>query len=97
MKLLEMQPLSLLRLSFFIGLGGYAVIMVTPTGWGLAKVGFILIALAGATFCLYLFKRWPGEWAKQSPVRWFLCAFGYVVLAVLAVAAVMVSVMSLFS
>lgn len=97
MKLLEMHPLSLLRWSFFTGILGYAIIAVTPRGWGLVKVGFLLLGLAGAVFCLYLFKRWPGEWARQSLIRWIFCALGYAVLAFFALGTIMVSMMRLFS
>jgi hypothetical protein len=97
MKLLEIGPLGLLRLSFFTGIIGYAIIAVTPRGWGLVKVGFLLLGVAGAFFCLYLYKRWPGEWASQSPVRWILCALGYAVLAFFALGTIWVSVVRLFS
>jgi len=95
MKLWEMRPLSLLRMSFFIGVFGYGIIAVTPKGWGLIKLGFILTGIAGAIFCLYLFKRWPRE--EQSLVKKILYALGYAILALFAAGTVIVSVMNLFS
>ena len=97
MKLQEIKPISLLRLSFVTGILGYAIISLAPQEWGLLKAGLILTMLAAATFCLYLFKRWPGQWAKQSPIRWILCVCGFAALAMLAAGAIILSMISLFS
>jgi len=97
MKLWEMSAISLLRLSFFSGVLGYAVIVLTPAGWGLFKAGFILTAFAGVAFCFYLFRRWPREWEGESPVKKILCALGFILFALFAAGVVFVSVVSLFS
>jgi len=97
MKLWEMSAISLLRLSFFSGVLGYAIISLTPAGWGLLKIGVILTAFAGVVFCFYLFRRWPREWAGQSPVKKILWTLGFAFFALFAAGVTLASVASLFS
>jgi len=93
MKLLELPPIKLLRLSFVTALAGYALCLM-PLRWGLAIPGLILIAFASAGFCLYLYKRWPSkELARESPIKWILTVAVFSLLMLLAVGVFLVILM----